>query len=229
MKYQAVIFDLFETLITEWGHKKYTKNEMCSELGVEREKFDVYWNQKERERYSGEISFADSILFVCEKCGNKIDDLTLSRIIDKRIRTKSLCFEYINPDLYLLLECLKAKGLKLAIISNCSSEEVKVIRQSRIYEYFNQVILSYEIKMQKPDVRIYKKASDLLGVAADECIFIGDGGNNELEGAKLAGMEAIQAKWYTNQLPHKRGNIDGFLTAEEPLEIMQFLEMIGGE
>lgn len=42
----------------------YTKNEMCSELGIEREKFDVYWNQKERERYSGEISFADSILFV---------------------------------------------------------------------------------------------------------------------------------------------------------------------
>ena len=35
MKYQAVIFDLFETLITEWGHKKYTKTEMCSELGVE--------------------------------------------------------------------------------------------------------------------------------------------------------------------------------------------------
>ncbi len=51
MKYQAVIFDLFETLITEWGHKKYTKTEMCSELGVEREKFDVFWNQKERERY----------------------------------------------------------------------------------------------------------------------------------------------------------------------------------
>lgn len=156
MKYQAVIFDLFETLITEWGHKKYTKTEMCSELGVEREKFDVYWNQKERERYSGEISFAGSILFVCEKCGNKIDDLTLSRIIDKRIRTKSLCFEYINPDIYLLLECLKAKELKLAIISNCSSEEVKVIRQSRIYEYFNQATLSYEVKMQKSDVRIYK-------------------------------------------------------------------------
>lgn len=47
MKYKAVIFDLFETLITEWGHKKYTKNEMCSDLGIEREKFDQYWNEKE--------------------------------------------------------------------------------------------------------------------------------------------------------------------------------------
>ena len=51
MNCKAVIFDLFETLITEWGHKKYTKNEMCSDLGIEREKFDIYWDEKEKERY----------------------------------------------------------------------------------------------------------------------------------------------------------------------------------
>ncbi len=43
MERKAVIFDLFETLITEWGHKKYTKNEMCADLGLERERFDAYW------------------------------------------------------------------------------------------------------------------------------------------------------------------------------------------
>ena len=35
MKDKVVIFDLFETLITEWGHKKYTKNEMCVFLVAE--------------------------------------------------------------------------------------------------------------------------------------------------------------------------------------------------
>ena len=48
MKYKAVAFDFFETLTTEWGHKKYTKNEMCSDLGIEREIFDLYWNEKEK-------------------------------------------------------------------------------------------------------------------------------------------------------------------------------------
>lgn len=52
MKYKAVIFDLFETLITEWGHKKYTKNELCSDLGIEREMFDPYWNEKGKESRS---------------------------------------------------------------------------------------------------------------------------------------------------------------------------------
>lgn len=38
--YKAVIFDLFETLITEWGHRKYTKNELCADLGIHRAEFD---------------------------------------------------------------------------------------------------------------------------------------------------------------------------------------------
>lgn len=29
MEYKAVIFDLFETLITEWGHEKYTRVPDC--------------------------------------------------------------------------------------------------------------------------------------------------------------------------------------------------------
>ena len=223
MKYKAVIFDLFETLITEWGHKKYTKNEMCSDLGIEREKFDLYWNEKEKERYIGKISFGDSILYVCEKCGKHIDNSTLSYITDKRIKTKSLCFEYVNPDVFQLLNNLKTMGLRLAIISNCSSEEVTVIKQNKIYTYFDQAVLSYEIGMQKPDGQIYKETSNLLGVDSKECIFVGDGGSNELEGAKLAGMKAIQAKWYTNQHPHKRDSMEGFLIAEQPLDVLQHI------
>lgn len=64
----------------------------------------------------------------------------------------------------------------MAIVSNCSSEEVTVIKQSRIYGYFDQVILSYEAKVAKPDIRIYKAAADLLDVVPEECLFVGDGG-----------------------------------------------------
>lgn len=224
MAYKAVIFDLFETLITEWGHKKYTKSEMCSDLGVEREAFDRYWDEKEKERYSGGISFKDSILYVCEKCGKSVDDLTVCKMIDKRVQTKSVCFEYVNPDVYQLLENLKKAGMRLGIISNCSSEEVNAIRESRICKYFDQIILSYEVRMQKPEIRIYQEAANLLGVAKSECIFVGDGGSHELEGAKMAGMEAVQAKWYTNQLPYKRDSMPGFIIAEEPLNVMRMIQ-----
>lgn len=223
MKYKAVIFDLFETLITEWGHKKYTKSEMCADLGIEKDRFDFFWDEKEEARYLGDISFEDSILYVCENCGKTVDDSALSDIIDKRVATKSACFEYVNPDVYRLLERLRAMGLQTAIISNCSPEEVTVLKKSGIYKYFDEVILSCDIHMKKPDSCIYEEAARRLGVTPGECIFVGDGGSDELPGAKAAGMTAVQAKWYTNQLPYKRGDIEGFLTAEEPLGIIEYI------
>ena len=224
MKHKAVIFDLFETLITEWGHKKYTKNEMCADLGIERKIFDIYWEEKEQERYIGNMTFEDSILYACKNCGKHIDNLLLSDIVDKRMTTKSKCFEYVIPDVFQLLRNLKAMGLGTAIISNCSSEEVKVLKESEIYKYFDEVILSYEVHMKKPDACIYEEAAKRLGVDLNECIFVGDGGSNELAGAKAVGMKAVQAKWYTNRLPQKRDNIDGFLVSEEPLDIIEYIE-----
>ncbi len=223
MKYKAVIFDLYETLITEWGHKKYTKSEMSADLGIDPKEFDVYWEEKEQERYLGEINFEDSILHVCKKCGKSIDDLLLSSIVDKRINTKSACFDYVNPDVFQLLKNLKSQGLKTAIVSNCSLDEVKGLKESEIYKYFDEVILSYEVHMKKPDPCIYEEAARRLGAAVNECLFVGDGGSNELAGAKAVGMKAIQAKWYTNQQPYKRENIDGFSVAEEPLDIIEFV------
>ncbi len=40
--FKAVVFDLFETLITEWGHEKYTKSKMCADLGVDKDLFAVF-------------------------------------------------------------------------------------------------------------------------------------------------------------------------------------------
>ena len=197
---------------------------MCADLGVERAEFDVFWDEKEQDRYIGSMSFEDSILYVCEKCGKKVEDITISDIIDKRIKTKSVCFEYVYPEVFQLLKTLREMGLQTAIISNCSSEEVNVLKESEIYKYFDEVILSYEVHMKKPDSCIYEEASKRLGVCLGECIFVGDGGSNELVGAKNVRMKAIQAKWYTNHHPRKRDNIEGFLVAEEPLEILQYIE-----
>jgi putative hydrolase of the HAD superfamily len=223
MKTKAVLFDLFETLITEWGHEKYTKRAMCSDLGVDKSLFDIYWEEKEQDRYLGIIDFESSILYACEKLGISIDRTILQNVIDKRTKTKSACFDHIQPSVLQLLGTLNDMGLKTAIVSNCSAEEVSVIRESGLSQYFDEIVLSYEVHMKKPDVCIYEEAAKRLGVSADECIFIGDGGSNELEGACDAGMTAIQAKWYTNQFPQKRDSKEGLIAAEEPLEILSYI------
>ena len=122
-----------------------------------------------------------------------------------------------------MLNALRERGLKTAIVSNCSSEEVQVLRESELYRYFDEVILSYEVGMKKPDLPIYEEAVSRLGVKAEDCLFVGDGGSDELPGARNAGMTALQAKWYTNQFPQKRETIGDFPVAEEPLEVLKLL------
>jgi len=220
---KAVIFDLFETLITEWGHDKYTKRQMSQDLHCPFEEFAACWETLHEKQYCGEISFADSIRYVCNKLGIPVYEKTIEHVISRRKQTKAACFDYVYPEIYSLLKILREKGYKLGILSNCSQEEVTLIKESEIYQYFDEVILSYEVHMKKPDSCIYEEAARRLGVALSECIFVGDGGSNELVGAKAVGMKAIQAKWYTNQHPHKRANIDGFFTAEEPLDIVEYI------
>lgn len=220
---QAVIFDLFETLITEWGHRKYLKSEMCADLGVEREPFDLHWESQEEARYLGKVGFVDSLRYVCGKCGVTPDEATLSEMLNQRIQTKSACFDHVNPGVFELLDALKTAGLPLAIVSNCSAEEIVGIETSRIATYFDQVVLSCNVGLCKPDARIYQEAARLLGVAPEACAFVGDGGSHELEGAQNAGMTPIQAKWYTNQHPWKRESLPGFLIAEEPAEVLRYI------
>ena len=222
MRYKAVVFDLFETLITEWGHKKYTKREMCADLGVDKAAFDPFWEEKEEERYIGKISFEDSILYACEQCGKKPEQEIFEKVIAERVRTKAECFRFIQPELFQLLKALREQGLKTAILSNCSSEEVTVIRESELYQYFDEVILSFEVGMKKPDACIYEEALRRLGIMPDECVFVGDGGSRELEGAKSAGIKAVQAKWYTDQFPVKRESMEGFSIALRPMDVMEF-------
>ena len=205
------------------GHEKYTKKAMCADLGVDKANFDIFWEEKEQDRYLGSISFEESVLYACESINRQIDPELLARVKEKRVKTKSECFKYVLPEVYQLLNTIREMGLKTAIVSNCSSEEVEVFRGSEICRYFDAALLSFEVHMKKPDVCIYEEAAKRLGVEMSECIFIGDGGSNELIGARNAGIKAIQAKWYTNRYPDKRGNIEDFQVAEEPMDILKLM------
>ena len=125
--------------------------------------------------------------------------------------------------MFQLLKTIRASGKKTAVVSNCSAEEANGIENAEISQYIDEMVLSYKVQMKKPDSCIYREAAKRLCVDPEECIFVGDGGSNELTGAREAGMKAIQAKWYTNQFPRKRDSIDGFAVAEEPLDVMKYM------
>jgi putative hydrolase of the HAD superfamily len=123
-----------------------------------------------------------------------------------------------------MLTSLKRNGYKLGLISNCSSEEVTVLKNNALYTYFDNVILSYEVKCAKPDQKIYDLSMKELGVLPEQCVYIGDGGSDELNGAKKAGMTPIQAAWYIKDYNNDYINPFGFTYLQQPSEVVDILK-----
>ena len=86
----------------------------------------------------------------------------------------------------------KVKGkYKLAIISNDSGRWSKYLREKfDINKYFDVISISGDLKIQKPDERIFLLTTTKLGVNAEDCIYVDDRTGN-LNAAKKVGMKPI--------------------------------------
>ena len=63
------------------------------------------------------------------------------------------------------------------------------------FDMFEYTLVSGETDYNKPDIRLFNKVCDDLGVDSSECVFVGDNYRCDIEGSYGAGMKAI---WITN-------------------------------
>lgn len=84
-----------------------------------------------------------------------------------------------------------SKKYKLAIISNDSSRWSKYIREKfDINKYFDVISISGDLKIEKPDERIFQLTIDKLGVNAKDCLYVDDREGN-LKAAEKVGMNTV--------------------------------------
>ena len=202
---KAIIFDLFETLITEWGHEKYTKHRMSEDLGCPPENFAACWES------------------LHEQLGVTVSEERLAQVTAHRMKTKSACFDFLHPEIIPMLKKLREQGYWLAILSNCSEEEVTVVRDSPLASLMDVLILSHETGLCKPQPEIYRLAAERLGVTCEDCIYIGDGGSRELYGAREVGMQPYRAMWYIRQMPTPIKDMTEFEYLENPAAVLTIL------
>ncbi|GAB4485049.1 MAG: HAD-IA family hydrolase [Anaerolineales bacterium] len=90
-----------------------------------------------------------------------------------------------------ILEQFSENGLKIIGLTNFSSEKLALIRpQFDFFRHFNDVIVSGEVKLVKPDPAIYHLTLNRIGCQAQECVFIDDSLPN-IEAARQLGFHAI--------------------------------------
>ncbi|MDU4891680.1 MAG: HAD-IA family hydrolase [Clostridium sp.] len=220
---KAVIFDMYETLITLYESPLYFSTQMAVDAGISEEKFQSLWKPREHERTVGKMTLEEILEFILKEKQCYSDEL-FSKIVGKRKISKKECFKYLHPEILPMLNELKKKGICIGLISNCFSEEVEAIKSSELFPYFDVTYLSFEQGLQKPEKEIFIRCMDDLSVSADECIYVGDGGSLELEAASQIGMKAVQAVWYLKEgtiQPSRRKK--DFIQAETPFDILKYI------
>lgn len=97
----------------------------------------------------------------------------------------------IDMDLVDYIRSLKKK-YRTGLLSNAFSDLRKRLVESwKIADAFDEILISSEIGVTKPDPRIYHIALERFGAAPDEAVFVDDFLHN-VEGARSVGMHAIQ-------------------------------------
>jgi putative hydrolase of the HAD superfamily len=79
----------------------------------------------------------------------------------------------------------------VGLITVCTQDVETLWEDSELAGLFDAEIFSSRLGVSKPDPRIYLACCEALGVEPHEAVFVGDGANDELAGARRVGMEAI--------------------------------------
>ena len=213
---RCVIFDMYETLVTQFSGPLYYGTQIAENLGLKWEVFLLDWRQTEEARATGKATLEAVVEMLLRRHGIYTEALC-SRIVSKRIAVQADCFQHLHPGILPMLSQLKSRGLKIGLISNCFSEEAKLIRESILFPYFDASCMSWEEGVRKPDPAIYQRCLTKLGLPAENCLYVGDGGSQELETARSLGMLAVQAVWYRQE------TFENYLSAIRP-DVLQIAD-----
>ncbi|MBI3984594.1 MAG: HAD family phosphatase [Candidatus Levybacteria bacterium] len=99
----------------------------------------------------------------------------------------------LNEDVVEIIKKLK-RNYKVFLFSNFVSELLrKLLESHKITDIFDEIIISSEYKMRKPDPRFYELLLKTAGVKAEEILFIDDRQEN-IEAAKVFGINTVLFK-----------------------------------
>ncbi|MFC2014740.1 HAD family hydrolase [Chloroflexota bacterium] len=193
MKYKAVVFDLFGTLINNIPSpiNESMLVEMASILTVSGKESIRLWSDTYDQRSTGIFQNAEeSIRYICKELGVSPP----STQVELAVRLRNEFIERMitpRPDSLEVLSYLKSASYKSGLITDCSAETVICWEKLPIANLIDVSVFSCSVGLKKPDPRIYHLAVEQLGVYPGDCLYIGDGGSQELTGAAAVGMHSV--------------------------------------
>jgi putative hydrolase of the HAD superfamily len=195
LTYRAAVFDLFGTLVEGASRQEYEDliRRVADVTGSGREAYQHYWMSDEarRKRATGILSSPEAIVEdACQALGIAPSSESVSS--GARLRVEAMqAWLRPRPDAAQALTAMANAGIKLGLMSDCTAEVPRLWPGLPFASLFDAALFSCLEGVRKPDPVFYQRACARLGVAAGDCLYVGDGASRELTGARSQGMDAV--------------------------------------
>ncbi|MHB9022871.1 MAG: HAD family hydrolase [Armatimonadota bacterium] len=229
MRYDAIIFDLFGTLVDNITIAQYLEclGRTADALGLDRQVFIDHWTSEgfRGQRRTGVYhSTAEQLAAACAHLGTPVDPERIAAGVQMQYTYFGLPSLAPRDGVLDTLTHLKATGCALGLVSDCSWEVPELWEQTEFAGVFDTTIFSCAAGARKPDQMLFRAVCAGLAVTPERCLYIGDGDGRELTGARQAGMDAMLIC-----MPHEREEI---MQREDPRQwdgpvIEGILEVLG--
>jgi putative hydrolase of the HAD superfamily len=185
---RAVVFDLWGTLV-RWPLEEAgaLRERWAERLGVSPERLDALWYAAGayEQRETGPLfPFLSAIRTAAGS------DVEVTEFLEWRVDLARHAL-VSDRDTVEALHQLRRRQYRLAVVSNCTEDVAIVWPETELAGLFDVAVFSAIAGFMKPDRRIYALACSELGVAPSDCLFVGDGANDELRGAERVGMTPV--------------------------------------
>jgi putative hydrolase of the HAD superfamily len=124
------------------------------------------------------------------------EQLGLSGAALEQLRADYFKGDVLDEGLVAVIDRLRARGLRLGLLSNDSMALAQKLEALDLYRHFDAVVISAQIGALKPEPEAFRAIAAALQVSLPECVFIDDNTAN-VDGAKSVGMHGIR---YTPEL-----------------------------
>jgi putative hydrolase of the HAD superfamily len=203
---RAVLFDWGDTLMQwSWQEELLEAGHRAGLAAIGRN--DVAITEHFRERYEPmfwapgtleELEYPGLVRSLLGDFGIEVSDEELDRFLDAEHRAWAPA-RSLGATTHALLEALRARGLRLGLVSNAFDPAWLLRRdldEMGVLERLDVTVFSSEVGKRKPHPEIFRRALEALDVVPEDALFVGDRLYEDVRGAGELGMTTVQAVWF---------------------------------
>ncbi|HWQ30798.1 MAG TPA: YjjG family noncanonical pyrimidine nucleotidase [Negativicutes bacterium] len=227
MKYEVIIFDADETLFDFKKSEKYAFENAMLEFGMkydENHHLPIYhsinkaiWGEFDTGLITQEELKAERFRRFSKELKLDFDEVAFAATYARHLSDASYLYDNITELIASLHETYR-----LIIVTNgLSSVQENRIKKSVISGYFEDIIVSEEVGLSKPDPRIFELAlSNIRYTDKSKVLIVGDSLITDIQGGTNSGIDTC---WYN---PKRKENATGILPTYEIESFSQLADIL---